>query len=561
MTVHCLCGCVMTMRLVLPPGQSTTWKRNTTTMRIPDKRHLSDCIWFVFIAFALLALDNFNAKDHFIAIGGGHILAQGWAGIFSVRHLLSYLFILQYVLATYLVYTATRINGAMGGLFLLALWAMMVADMTFRDVVGKDTDLVNIALLDSAFSRIGDLVSVYIVSIVVQVGLAAILFVPLLRRLNKDVRPRRKLRWFIVPLVLMYAMYAVTFMTKGQAGLQGYPKGYAFGFGTLSVQANHAFRQMQSADPFDVKTISPAVVDRIIVVVDSAVNYADFVATGANTHPDIIDYGNAFSAANCRAASNYVLRRAGWIRNGQGEIVVKGIESWFSLARKAGYKTAYIDNANVLDDPFNKLYFDTAELSEIDFLLGGENALHTRDLVSVAMMPDLLARKNMFVLVNKVGAYFPYDKALPPNAASGRKAYNYKKVLELNTKGYLEKLIDVLDDQTVVFYTSDHGQNTTAAVPHCNTGKDIRRTEYTVPFLVMTKNAGMKKQLKAKRSSYANKLTHLEFSESIRNIMGFKVDGIDSIFKPPRHLNNIYCGLYGPPYTILDDKPQCRGLK
>lgn len=530
-------------------------------MRILNKKTVFDCIWFLYIAITLLALDSFNATDHFVTMGGGHLFADGLTGVFTANHFLPFLFLLQYVLAVYLMYIATRIDAAIGFFLLVVIWIMMVVDMSYQDVVGRPAGVIDIALLNSTLWHVTDIITTYIVSIGVQVLLTAILFIPLLRKILQDQRHRRNLRMFFVPLICMYGLYAGVFMVKGEAAILGYPKGFTYGFGTVSVQINHAFRQMQGADPFDARKITGPVADRIVVVIDSAVNYDDFVATRANTLPGVIDYGNAFSAANCTAASNYVLRRAGWVRNGSGGIVVKGIESWFTLALKAGYKTALVDNANVLSDPFTKLYFDENELRDIQYQTGGENALYTRDLASVDLMPGLLERKKIFIVVNKVGTHFPYENTLAPNAASGRKAYNYTKSLEVNTKGYLEKLIDVIDDGTVVFYTSDHGQNLKGAIPQCNTGKDIRRSEYTVPFLVITKHAATKKLLMSQKSAYANKLTHLEFSESVRNMMGYTVDGIDSIFKPPVHVKNIYCGLYGPPYTILDAKPQCRGLK
>lgn len=524
-------------------------------MRILNKRNFVDCVWFLFIAIAIPALDGFSASDHFISLGGMDLVAHGWEGIFSV------LFLLQYFVATCLLYIATRIHSGPGFLVLAVLWVLMVIDLSFADVVGRQATMVNIALLNSVLWNVSDLVSQYIVSIVVQCALTAVLFIPLLRRLMKSQRPARKFRLFLWPLIVMFLMYAGMFMARGEAGVAAYPKGFAYGFGTISLQINRAFKGMQTADPFEVRKISDAVVDKIIVVVDNGVTYDEFVATGANTLPYVVDYGNAFSAANCTASANFVLRRGGWVRNGTGEIIVRGIDHLFSLALKADYKTAYQDNANVLDDPFTRHYFDDSEIAAIQYRQAGENALYLRDLASVGLIPGLLERKKIFVLVNKVGAHFPYANSLPPNAASGRKMYNYKKTLALNTRGYLEKLIDVIDDGTVVFYTSDHGQNFNGRIPYCNTGKEIRRTEYTVPFLVITKNTGVQKLLKARQSVYADKLTHLEFSESVRNMMGFAVDDIDSIFKPPRRLQNIYCGLYGPPYAVMDVKPQCRGLR
>jgi glucan phosphoethanolaminetransferase (alkaline phosphatase superfamily) len=520
-----------------------------------------DCLWLITIAFAIGALDRFRVTDHFIALGGGQLLSSDLDSLMSANHGWALLLLVHYALAIYLIYIATRIHAAIGCVFLLVLWIAMIVDMSFNDVLGKQAHIIDIVLLNSDVWHVWDIVSQHIVSISVQVLLSALLFIPLLRKSIKDKRVPRRLRIFVWPLIVMYMLYAGVFMIKGEVALQSYPKGYAYGFGTISVQMNQSFKKMQAADPFDVNTISASAVDKIIVVIDHAVNYDDFVATRANRLPEVIDYGRAFSGANCAAAANFVLRRAAWVRQGNGAIVLKDVESMFTLASKAGYKTALLDNANVLHDPVTRHYVDAAELRDIQYQIAGENALYTRDLASVEVMPDLLAHEKILIVVNKVGAHTPYANTLPPTAASGRKLYNYKKTLEFNTKGYLEKLMDVVDENTVVFYTSDHGQNLQGAMPDCNTGAEIKRTEYTVPFLVMTKHAGLKQQLMQRQSVYANKLTHLEFSESIRNIMGYSIDDIDSVFKPPRYLDRTYCGLYGPPYTVMDARPQCRGLR
>ncbi len=530
-------------------------------MRILNKRNFVDCLWFIYIAIAIFALDSFHAQDHFIAIGGGNMLTHGFTGIFSANHLLPLLFLLQYVLAIYLIYISTRIDVTIGFLFMVIIWGLMVADLSFQDVIGRQAEIINIALLNGAMWHVKDIISEYVVSIIVQVIVTALLFIPLIRKAIKDQRVTRKFHLFLWPFVVMFMLYVGIFMYKGEMALAGYPKGFSYGFGTVSLQLNRFFKQMQTADPFEVKKVTEPVAEKIIVVIDNSVSYEELLVTGAHTLPGVIDYGSAFSAANCTATSNFVIRKAGWVRNGTGEVIVKGIESLFSLALKADYKTALVDNDNVLDDPFTKNYFDEFEIRDIQYQVAGEDELYKRDLASVETIPSLLERKKIFVMINKVGTHFPYSNTLPPNAASGRKIYNYKKSLVLNTKDYLEKLINTIDEDTVVFYTSDHGQNLKGAIPDCNTGKEIRRAEYAVPFLVITKNAGVKKLLLARRSVYANKMTHLEFSESIRNMMGYAVDDIDSIFKPAKHLNKIYCGLYGPPYTIMDAKPQCRGLK
>lgn len=530
-------------------------------MRILNKRFAIDCLWVIYIAFVFLALDGFKVKDHFNAIGGGHLFVQGIGGVFAEQHFLPLLFIAQYVLAIYLIYISTRITLTVGFFFLFLLWVAMMVDLAFQDVVRRSATVIDIALFNSEAWRVPAIVSEYIVSLVVQIGLSALLFLPVIHKQMNDTRRERRFHWFIWPLLLMYGLYAGVYLYKGESALAGYPKGYSYGYATISVQLNQFARQMQTPDPFEVKQIAEPVIDKIIVVIDHAVSYDAFVASGANQLPHVIDYGQAFSGANCSSAANFVLRKAGWLRNGTDQITVRHIESLLSLATKANYKIAYMDNRQVLDDVFTGNYMDTSERLQIQYNVQGEGPLYERDLASIEEMPGLLGHQKVFLLINKVGLPFPYADTLAPQAASGRKLYNYKKSLEVNTKGYLEKLTHAIDNNTLVFYTSDHGQYLEGPLPACNTGKETRRAEYMVPFLVITKHEGVTKKLAAQKQRYMNKLTHLEFSESVRNMMGYAVDGMDSIVKPPRHLHNIYCGLYGPPHPVLGHNPACRGLR
>jgi hypothetical protein len=76
-------------------------------------------------------------------------------------------------------------------------------------------------------------------------------------------------------------------------------------------------------------------------------------------------------------------------------------------------------------------------------------------------------------------------------------------------------------------------------------------------MLVLTKNTGILNQLKIKQNSLEHKLTHIEFSESIRNALGYSLTGVDSIFFNAKYLDEKFCGLYGPPKAIFGVNPKC----
>ena len=244
------------------------------------------------------------------------------------------------------------------------------------------------------------------------------------------------------------------------------------------------------------------------------------------------------------------------------------VPSLFEIARQKGYRITYVDNQHVLEDRTVRNYIDDKEASLINEIYSPMQPGYARDLVSIEFINRVLKNSSKnFIFVNKVGAHFPYEMTINPLYRTNSKLTNYSISLQQNSIQFLDKLSKSLTTDTVLFYTSDHGQNFSSGATHCNTGKDISPKEYFVPFIVGTANLGLLTHLKANQSLFEKNrkyLTHLHFSESIRNLLGVEIKNKPSIFKASLFLkqqSNLYCGLYGQPMSFLGRNPSCYPIK
>ena len=186
--------------------------------------------------------------------------------------------------------------------------------------------------------------------------------------------------------------------------------------------------------------------------------------------------------------------------------------------------------------------------------------MHKRDKQTIDIIRSLLKnREHNFIFINKIGAHFPYAQTIDPNRVSNNNLENYRESIRTNSVKFIERLNQIIGNDSVVFYTSDHGQELNARATHCNTGRNISDNEYTVPFIIMTKNSDLLQIIKNAQNKAQNRLSHLEFSESIRNLLGEEIQEANSVFKW-KNTSIPYCGMYGQPFAFLGVNPSCHQL-
>jgi hypothetical protein len=497
-------------------------------------------------------MDGFYAAQRFseiVAVANGTFSVDNYARRAA--------FILEYALAITAIYFCLKGGRLLGIATILLLWVLMVVDLSFHWIQGTAASISDIGILNAEIAAVSDAVGEFLSSILKALLLSSILFVPLLVSIGRNGKAGSSV-FTGVSIFLLFLMYFFILVEKGEPALIGFPKGFSYGFGSVSVELNNFIQsgmEKKSYTPQQGALVKD--MHNIIVVIDESIEWNKFEETKIGGSDGRIDYGRSFSAANCSAASNFILRRAGWNRDENTEI--KQIDSLFVLAKKAGFRTIYIDNQRVIQGHSVRNYFDKFEISYIDTIVVPRFEFFDRDAASLRDIEHHLgAGSKSFILVNKVGAHFPYEYTIPPAARAVSRMKNYENSLVINSHNFLDKLYQISDDRTMIFYTSDHGQNLNSKATHCNTAKSVDRSEYLVPFVVMTKNKMVFDRLLENKHALENRLTHLEFSESVRNTLGYQIDEIGSIFKPLRPIKRQFCGIYGPPLPVFGIPPRCK---
>lgn len=497
-------------------------------------------------------MDEFYAVDRFNSIG---INVQGNFGI--GEYVRQGVFIFEYLIAAFVIFICVYSRTILAIPFLLVLWIATTIDLSFFYIQNKPISISDIAVLNAAIGNLFDSIKQFSSNIWRATAISAMLFLPLLFFVFLN-RSKRISPWFAaIGTTILLLLYFLTLIVRGEPALIGFPKGYSYGFGSIAIELNKVVYRFSSDQSFIVTPYSAKFKQgKIIVVIDESVEWQKFQEVFRSNISSIVDYGKAWSGANCSAASNYIIRKATWRRVTDPKI--KPVAGLFGLAKSAGYKTIYIDNQNVLSDPTIRNYFDDRELADIQEVVHSDRPPYERDKYTLNYLKEAIDKpKKMFILISKVGAHFPYANSISPSHRLEEAKANYYAALREQADGFINELAKFISSETIVFYTSDHGQNLNGRASQCSTGTNINPSEYSVPFIIMTGNNDLKIDLENRKQALFGKLTHLEWSESIRNQLGYQVQNVGSIFKEPDLVKSPYCGIYGSPITIFGISPSC----
>ena len=232
-----------------------------------------------------------------------------------------------------------------------------------------------------------------------------------------------------------------------------------------------------------------------------------------NKSSDFINFGTVNSISNCSAKSNLFLR-IGMNPHQHKREEISLLPTIFQYAKRAGYKTWLFDSQTQKDHLQNHLtVYDKNSIDNFE-TLGTEVSRLNKDEVFLNDMLEVVnnqtsSDKNFIVLV-KYGAHFPYlltyKHEFSPfqpvlessyggmNFENREKQLNtYLNSLHFNVDLYLKKMLEQIDlKESIVFYTSDHGQNIleneALSRPHCN-NENVVKNEVSVPLFLFSNNA------------------------------------------------------------------------
>ena len=528
------------------------------------KGYLTVIVSILLIFVLLLWMDNFYAVDRLMSIGGPQLVTwKTWLNRF--------IFILEYILAASTLFFLLSLKKRQVSIILiLILWGGAILDLTSFLVYGRPADISTIAMLNAAAANYSDACQQYAVEIIHSVLRSSFLFVPLVFIVSKSDKLFKSINnsGIVVSasFCVLITIFILILLLKGAQALVGFPKGFNYLFSTLTIELNSkvAPKIFEASSPSDKFSFFTKEIKNIILVVDESIEYSEFRAlSNFDQEKYILDLGRSYSAANCSAPSNYIIRKGFWesaIYTDQSKnIVVKETDSLFTVAKRQNFRTYYFDNQNVLMDKTVRNYFTDDEIENIDEIIEGVGDAWSRDMRSLHRLKELLIKRKeerKFIFINKIGAHFPYQNNINPNLVSGDKMKDYRKAVQLGSIDYLKEISGSIDSESLVLYTSDHGQSFNLNSTHCNSGSILTMQEFTVPFVLVTRNDALINLIK--QNNLFNKTNHLMISETVRNICGEDLEKVRSIFE--RSEGKYAQGIYGQPFTFFGQFPTCKSF-
>lgn len=383
-------------------------------------------------------------------------------------------------------------------------------------------------------------------------------------------------------------LLATLVVMKGPVAVQGVAGIYTLpGFFSVIL-----FEQVMDEQPDRLPVTAIArqpLVSNIIVVVDESVS-GDFFGQGSDfslvpvlkSHPDaVVNYGVATSAHNCSSYSNAVIR---WgVVPGAFEQALRLPTIW-QYSQASGYTSTYIDAQKPPGTLTN--FMTTDELSFINQVkqlnveqIERHQAFMRIDFDIVDHLVSLVADdKPDFIYINKQGVHFPYEGKYPasstrfqpamalfePIGHSNRQALinSYKNAIAWNVNGFFERLLSRIDlDDTVVIYTSDHGQDLLeegkGLLTHCNRNSGSAY-QGMVPLMVLTTHPQLRQRFESSLAENSHQLSHFNIFPTVLEILGYEHDFVkqhygDAMFYPVERLGKFYTSeLFMPVHTQLD---------
>lgn len=339
--------------------------------------------------------------------------------------------------------------------------------------------------------------------------------------------------YLFLPLVSMGIIYMAC-LRIDTFKLSSYPA-------TIKIP-NIAISYVQFSKPMVKRTLNPKVetvksskIKNIVWIIDESVTGTYLSVNGyeKETTPylksleknvNFSNFGVVNSVSNCSASSNLFLR-IGLNPQSYHKEQIEHLPTIFQYAKRAGYKTWLMDSQTRKDHLQNHLNLYDRESIEHFETLGPDVSRIQRDEESLGQMLNIVnnteSQDKNFIVMVKYGAHFPYlltyDHQFSPFTPVLESSYGgmnfknreeqlntYLNSLHFNVDLYLKKMLEKIDlKESVVFYTSDHGQNILESKdlsrPHCN-NEHVVKNEVSVPLFVFGNNA---KKIFPKKEHYS----------------------------------------------------------
>jgi hypothetical protein len=403
--------------------------------------------------------------------------------------------------------------------------------------------------------------TVIVQDVAVVAALATVLVWPLRRGLRNTYALLPIASLILVPL--HYRSY--------EGWVEGYPSTVAIParlFLTLSEPMAHGDLPFKAVPG---GLVAPSVFRKIVFIMDESVrgDYLTINDPTIDTTPflamagdRVINFGLAIAGSNCSFQSRWMIRRG--VREWQlpeqrapSTQVARGFvdgprTTMWQFAKAAGFDTVYIDAWESYDGAFHS-GLTPEELTGVDRRVTVDHgARYDRDAEAARILVSVLKTSDRaFIYVDKLGAHFPYDEYSPPTfnrftrndgtrfkySAKDRdeNVGSYKNVVAWSVDEFFRTLLEHVDlTETLILYTSDHGQNLGDggyAWGHCSS-TNVHPSEVWVPLFAVSGNRDFARVMSKSAADSFNQATHFEIFPTLLVAMGYDSRWVAEVYGP-----------------------------
>ena len=396
---------------------------------------------------------------------------------------------------------------------------------------------------------------------VIKAGIVTILgFIIIMLPVNiSENKYRGYLKYLLWAPLIPVSLFIALIFIKSDRAIAGLPQQLV----PLSIAGAISYKlsttELPKRNVVTLVPVSKPKMRHLVYLVDESIN-PDYLYTDkgkllkglAENASKISNFGIAVSGGNCSARSNAILR-LGATRDNLIETIRTSPSIW-QYAKKAGFRTVYIDaqdSSKVTTKPNDfQNYMTNEEAAYIDKFYKIKNiAAPQLDFKLLEILKaELENDKPTFVYANKNGAHFPYHNNYPENEAiflpvtgvakskgleglvglyedSGMTGVinTYKNSLYWTVDKFFRQFFDEINlDDTVVIYTSDHGQYFEPhSTTHCTSGDGAPASEGLVPLMLITDKSELKPVFSTAATTNYNHADQFSIFPTLLNLMGY----------------------------------------
>jgi lipid A ethanolaminephosphotransferase len=439
-------------------------------------------------------------------------------------------------------------------------WAVVIAVATaagvsFRLISGNEIGLLDIISLWNVRHEASRAGGFYAEQIHVGLGVLAIalvlfLFAPRTRSPSARLWLRR-MAW--VPIVPVILIAAIVYLKEGGGShalpVQFQPLSVAGVSGAVLATSGNTDRQPIGVVPGE------RLARNVVLLVDESVrgDYIDWTPGNpytpelASLQARLADFGPALSGGTCSHYANAILRFTTAPQD-LGNDVLKRPTIW-QYAKNAGYRTVFIDAQSAFNKNADKFqnFMTSEETKNVDrvYFLPEDTPPSELDFLLLDIVRhELASAEPVFIYANKNGAHFPYDYDYPESAkrfvptmgdsatdTAEARINSYRNAVKWSVDGFFKHFFDDIKlDDTVMIYTSDHGQAfDPRALTHCSVD-DPNPREAVVPLFVATDDEALAARFAGVAARSEGGESHFSIAPTLLELFGYDLAGMDRRF-------------------------------